>query len=111
LDQLAVRSEDESAVVWRAANGRGRTIRGTEAHPAIRVRGPLVNRDQAKAIDAGAADVLEEGAVRDIVAAIGQAPGIDVDHQEAVLAAQPRNVGREDAVLVGIFAMDRDVAA
>src|SRR4249919_3817380 len=55
LDQLAVRSEDESAVVWRAANGRGPTVRGAETPSAkwIRVvdRGVVLrNRNQAEAI-------------------------------------------------------------
>src|SRR5262245_41985605 len=54
---------------------------------------------------------MEERTIGEAVAALREAGVIDVDDQEAVLATQPRNVRREDAVLMGKFAMDRDVAA
>ena len=89
----------------------GAAIVGAAVPSAAKARAPsrLRDRDQAAAVDGDAADVVKEDRVREAVAAVGagRKARIRVDGEEAVLDAEPGNVGGEDALLARIFAVQR----
>src|SRR3569833_1440866 len=103
-DEASVGTEDVGAVIRRAAGRRDAAIGAAGAEAARRGRA-LGDRDQAEAVDAGAADIADEAAIRYAGAAMAKTGRTAADDAEAVDLTEPRNVRREDALLMGIFAM------
>src|SRR4029079_5380226 len=97
----------------KANAARRHTTRTCTAQPKYGAR--LLDRHDAEAADRRAADVSDKHAIVESIVAVcvryRRGEGIDVGNDEAVLATQPRKVGTKNAVLVGIFGLDRDIAA